>query len=120
MDSQDSHELEFTTRQMSSSSKNMCQRIQAQKARGHPVLNMRQDTVGENKCLEKRLQSEDWKPQVKMEYIAADTLQQKALVGLNFTYLSAKARAPIHAAGVPRERRRDFFPRVIMTITNLD
>jgi hypothetical protein len=31
----------------------MCQRIQAQKARGYPVLITRQDNAGENKKLEK-------------------------------------------------------------------
>jgi hypothetical protein len=37
----------------------MCQRIQAQTSRGHPVLIMRQDNAGENKKLEKRLNSAD-------------------------------------------------------------
>jgi hypothetical protein len=37
----------------------MCQHIQAQTARGYPVLIMRQDNTGENKKLEKRLQSAD-------------------------------------------------------------
>ncbi len=35
----------------------MCQRIQAQTAKGRPVLIMRQDNAGENKKLEKRLHS---------------------------------------------------------------
>jgi hypothetical protein len=55
-----------------------------------------------------------------MEYIAADTPQQNALVEVKFTYLAAKARAAMHATGVPRERRLDVFPEVIMTITKLD
>jgi hypothetical protein len=81
----------------------MCQRIQAQKARGYPVLILRQDSAGENKKLEQRLQSADWKLQVKMEYTAADTPQQNALVEVKFTYLVSKARVAMHAAGVPRE-----------------
>jgi hypothetical protein len=40
---------------------------------------MRQDNAGENKTLEKRLQSADWKLQVKMEYTAANTPWQNAL-----------------------------------------
>jgi hypothetical protein len=44
-----------------------------------------------------------------MEYTATDTPQQIALVDLKFTYLVAKARAAMHAAGVPNERRLDFF-----------
>jgi hypothetical protein len=71
---------------------NMCQSIQAQKAMGCPVLIMRQDNAGENKKLEKRLQSADWKLQVKMEYTAANTPQQNALVEVKFTYLAAKAQ----------------------------
>jgi hypothetical protein len=46
-----------------------------------------------------------------MEYTAANTSQQNALVEFKFTYLAAKARAAMHAAGVPRERRLDFFLR---------
>jgi hypothetical protein len=57
---------------------------------------------------------------VKTEYTAADTPQQNALVELKCTFLAAKARAAMHAAGVPREKRLDFFPKVIMTITKLD
>jgi hypothetical protein len=81
---------------------------------------MRQDNAGNNEKRKKRLQSADWKLQVKMEYTAADTPQQNALVKLKFTFLAVKARAAMHAAGVPRERRLEFFPEVIMTMTNLD
>jgi hypothetical protein len=98
----------------------MCQCIQAQTARGYPVLIMRQDNAGENKTLENRLQSADWKLHMKMEYTAANTPQQNALVEVKFTYLAAKARADMHAAAVPRNRRLDFFPEVIMTMTKLD
>jgi hypothetical protein len=98
----------------------MCQRIQAQITRGYPVLIMRQDNAGENKKLEKRLQSADWKLLVKIEYTAANTPQQNALVEVKFTYLAAKARAAMHAAAEPRDRRLDFFPDVLMTMTKLD
>jgi hypothetical protein len=70
--------------------------------------------------LEKRLQRADWKLLVKMEYTAANTPQQNALVEVKFTYLAAKAMAAMHAAAVPKDRRLDFFPEVIMTITKLD
>jgi hypothetical protein len=56
-----------------------------------------------------KLQSADWKLQVKMKYTAADTPPKNALAELKFTYLSAKARTATHAARVPRERRLDFF-----------
>jgi hypothetical protein len=46
---------------------------------------------------------------VKIKYTAADTPQQNALVELKFTYLASKARAAMYAAGVPKERRLDFF-----------
>jgi hypothetical protein len=46
-----------------------------------------------------------------MAYIATDTPQQNALVELKFTYLAAKAKAALHAARVPRERRLNFFRR---------
>jgi hypothetical protein len=81
---------------------------------------MRQDNAGENKKLEKRLHSADWKLPVKMEYTAANTPQQNALVEVKFTYLASKARAAMHAAEVPRNRRFEFLPEVIMTMTKLD
>jgi hypothetical protein len=95
-----------------------CSRVQ--KAIDSSGLIMTQDNAGENKKIEERLHSADWKLQVKMEYTAADTPQQKALVDLKFIYLEAKARAAIHSAGVPREWSLDFFPEVIMTTTKLD
>jgi hypothetical protein len=98
----------------------MCQCIQAQTARGRPVLIMRQHNAGDNKKLEKRLQSADWKLPMKMEYIAANTPQQNALVEVKFTYLTAKPRAAMHAAAVPWIRRLDFFPEVVMTMSKLD
>jgi hypothetical protein len=55
-----------------------------------------------------------------MEYIAANTPQQNALVEVKFTYLAAKARAAMHATAVPRDRRLEFFPEVIMTLIKLD
>jgi hypothetical protein len=55
-----------------------------------------------------------------MEYTAANTPQQNALVEVKFTYLAAKARAAMHVAEVPRNRRLEFFPEVIMTMTKLD
>jgi hypothetical protein len=57
-----------------------------------------------------------------MEYTAANTNtpQQNALVEVKFTYLAAKVRAAMHAAKVPRNRRLEFFPEVIMTMTKLD
>ena len=39
---------------------------------------------------------------------------------VEFTYLASKARAAMHAAEVPRNRRFEFFPKVIMTMTKLD
>ncbi len=39
---------------------------------------------------------------------------------MKFTYLTDKARAAMHAAGVSKERKMDFFPEVVMTMTKLD
>jgi hypothetical protein len=97
----------------------MCQHIQAQTARGYPVLIMRQDNAGENKTLEKRLQCTDWKLLVKMEYTSSDTPQQNALVEIKLTYLATKARAAMHASAMPRDRMLAYFPKEIMTMTKL-
>jgi hypothetical protein len=55
-----------------------------------------------------------------MEYTAANTPQKNALMEVKVTYLAAKARAVMHAAEVPRNRRLEFVPEVIMTTTKLD
>ncbi len=57
---------------------------------------------------------------MKMEYTAANTPQLNALVEVKFTHLASKARAAMHTAEVPRNRRLEFFPEVIMTMTKLD
>jgi hypothetical protein len=59
--------------------------------------------------LEKKLQSADWRLPVNMKYTAANTPQQNALVEVKFTYLASKARAAMHAAEVPRDRRLEFY-----------
>ena len=43
--------------------------------------------------MKKKLHSANWKLAVKMEYTAANTPQQNALVEVKFTYLAAKTRA---------------------------
>jgi hypothetical protein len=55
-----------------------------------------------------------------MEFTAANTPQKNALVEVEFTYPASKARAAMHAAEVPRNRRLEFFPEVIMNMTKLD
>jgi hypothetical protein len=55
-----------------------------------------------------------------MDYTAANTPQHNALVEVKFIYLAAKARAAMHAVAVPRDRRLDLFPEVVMTMTKLD
>jgi hypothetical protein len=55
-----------------------------------------------------------------MKYTAADTPRQNAVVELKFTYFTAKAKAAMHVAGVPREKRLVFPLEVIMTMTKLD
>ncbi len=57
---------------------------------------------------------------MKVEYTAANSPQQNALVEVKFTYLAAKVRAAMHAAAVPRDKRFDFFPEVVITMTKLD
>ncbi len=44
-----------------------------------------------------------------VQYTAANTPQQNALVEVIFTYLAAKARAAMHAAAVPRDGRLILF-----------
>ena len=71
MSSLDSHGLGYNKKNELIES--VCQCIQAQQARGYPVLIIRHDNAGENRKLAQRLQGTDEKLQVKMEYTAAET-----------------------------------------------
>ena len=69
-----------------------------------------QDNAGENKSLEKRLRSADWKLHVTMEN-TANTPEQNAIAELKFAHLAARARVAMNAAKGPRNIRWELSLR---------
>eukprot|EP00957_Ditylum_brightwellii_P083473 6345666-Ditylum_brightwellii.AAC.1 len=61
-----------------------CEQLNKWKANGKAVKYLRCDNAGENKALEKRCASADWKLGIEFEYTARDTPQQNSLVEVGF------------------------------------
>ena len=61
-----------------------CKRVQQKKARGKPVKIIRMDNAGENRPLQERMRSAQWKLDCKFEYTACNTPQQNSLAEQSF------------------------------------
>ena len=97
-----------------------CEALHRWKDRGKPVQIIRQDNAGENKALQSRVQSVDWKMTIAFEYTAPFTPQQNSLVERAFAEIASKARTMLNAANVPLEYRWKLFPEAAITATKLD
>jgi hypothetical protein len=79
-----------------------CELLHKWKGQGRPVKYIRCDNAGENKKLEQRLNSNDWKMgNIRFEYTARDTPQANCLVEIAFSTLYNRTRAMLHHANVP-------------------
>lgn len=97
-----------------------CERLSKWKERGMPVLIIRQDNAGENKALQARTQSADWKLVIQFEYTAPGTPQENSLVERAFAEIASKARAMLNAANVPLEYRWKLLLEAAITAVKLD
>jgi len=98
-----------------------CQQLHKWKQAGLSVKYIRLDNAGENKKLEERCSSADWKLDIVFEYTARDTPQQNSLAELGLTVLSALGRSIMAAANVPEEiRNKGVWREAIKTATDLD
>ena len=97
----------------------MCERMHGQKD-DRAVKFIRQDNAGENRSLQNRCSSSDWKLEADFEYTAKETPQQNSLAENAFTIIAAMARALLNAANVPMEERYRLFPEAANTVTKLD
>jgi hypothetical protein len=78
-----------------------CEQLHHWKARGRDTETIRLDNAGENKLLQQRSQSADWKLNIKFEFTARDTPQQNLLAELGFAHLANYGRALMARANVP-------------------
>jgi hypothetical protein len=79
----------------------MCQQLYRWKESGRGAKIIRLDNAGENKFLQQRSQSADWKLNVNFEFTARDTPQQNHLAELGFAHLANYGRALMARANVP-------------------
>lgn len=87
---------------------------------GKPVKFIRLDNAGENKGLQSRSISSDWKLNIEYEFTASDTPQQNHLAELGFAVLANRGRAMMYAANIPKDIRRLVFREAFQTATLLD
>ena len=84
-----------------------CQKLYKWKQAGLGVKFIRLDNAGENKALQERADSADWKLNINWEYTARDTPQQNSLAELTFILLALQGRAMMVAAHVPEDVRNE-------------
>ena len=81
----------------------LCEMIQKWKNIGIEVSKLRMDNAGENKCLDSRLSSKDWKFNIQIEYTASNTPQQNYLVENGFHTIQLRGKAMMVHANIPLE-----------------
>jgi hypothetical protein len=97
-----------------------CEQLHRWKQSGHGVKYIRMDNAGENKLLQQRTESKDWKLDITYEYTARDTPQQNHLVELGFAIIANRGRALLRHANVPVKDRYRLYTKAFQTATQLD
>jgi hypothetical protein len=97
-----------------------CEQLHRWKESGREARNIRLDNAGENKLLQQRLQSADWKLNINFEFTARDTPQQNHLAELGFTHLANYGRALMARGNVPMNIHYKVFTKAFKTATLLD
>ena len=70
-----------------------CELFNKWKLEGRPVQKLRQENAGENRALEKCMNSADWKLGIEIKYTGKGIPQQNYLVEIRFTTIAKLARA---------------------------
>jgi hypothetical protein len=87
---------------------------------GIKVANVRLDNASENKKLQTRAESSDWKFSIGWEFTARDTPQQNHLAELGFALLANRGRALMHIAHISKKVRYQIFQKVFKIATVVD
>jgi hypothetical protein len=87
---------------------------------GKNVKIIRCDNAGENRALEKRLKSSEWRAQIDFEYTGRDTPQRNSLAEVSFHTLASRGRAIMNDANIPRHLRYLLWREAFQTATLLD
>jgi hypothetical protein len=97
-----------------------CEKLHKWREAGKPVKYLRLDNAGENKKLQERSDSSDWKLNIEFEYTARDTPQQNHLAELGFAIIANRGRALMHKANIPELVRYKVWREAFQTATLLD
>lgn len=97
-----------------------CVQLNLWKQAGKGVSHMRLDNAGENKKLQNRSNSKDWKLGISFEETARDTPQQNSLAEKGFSTIACRGRAMMNIANVPKEVRFILWIKAFDTAGKLD
>ena len=97
-----------------------CEKLNLWKDAKIPVTYLRMDNAGENKALHTRMNSVDWKLNIKPEYTARDTPQQNSLAESAFRTLWNNGRALMYCANLPEKQRYLLATFALTTATMLN
>jgi hypothetical protein len=97
-----------------------CQLFKKWEQEGMPVKVVRLDNAGENKLLQDRCESKDWKLGIKFEFTARDTPQQNSLAEVAFATIANRGRAMMYQANIPYKLRFKVWTEAFKTATLLD
>ena len=97
-----------------------CQQLYRWKETGLGAKYVRLDNAGENKKLQERAESADWKLGIVWEFTARDTPQQNSLAEVGFALIASQGRAMMAAAHVPVVVRKKVYRDAFKTATLLD
>jgi hypothetical protein len=90
------------------------------KTNGKAVKYLRLDNAGENKSLQQRAASNDWKLNLTCEFTARNTPQQNPTVELGLADVSNKGRAVMIATNVPLQNRYLLYHKAFEYVTDTD
>ena len=97
-----------------------CELFQHWRATGQSVQHVRLDNAGENKRLQQRSESADWKLGIHYEFTDARTPQRNCLAEVAFQTILCRGRAMMAHANMPMDIRYRVFRECMITATLLD
>jgi hypothetical protein len=97
-----------------------CNLFQRWKHSGNPVKYVRCDNAGENRSLQKRANSVDWKLNLTFKFTPRDTPQHNHLAELGLASILSKGRARMSAANIPMKVRYKVWFKAFQHATDMD
>ncbi len=96
------------------------QKMHKMEMQGQTAKHLWQDNTGENKKLQKRAQSADWKLNITFEYTAVRTPQQNSRAETTFPIVAGQSRLMLQHANVPKRMRYPLLVECVFTTTKQD